>query len=455
MGEQRGVTKDRVDSETLGLIEKKISEIHDDFEANVVGLKVPRELIYAIDLCYHSVDSFIFQGKQVEKGMLEVLIVGDTRTGKSATIKALMNHFQRGDFIQGESCSLAGLLGGVDEGANGNRFVKCGRLPLSHRQLVTIDEANELSEDIVGKMSGVRSSGYFDIIKIVTGRILCRIRLIWIANPRSGRKIGEYAHGVESIPEVVGKPEDIARFDIALIVGRKSIDLESLYMKSRNKKKVPHKYTKALCRDLVMWAWSRTPEQVVIDNDTEDEILQWSKDFSEVYNETIPLVVETEIRIKIARMGVALAARLYSTDETGQNVVVLPEHISAVCWWLHCLYGSDTVAYKQYSEQRRSGNLGPEVAEVCVALGHKGMAAVLNLRIVTKSVLRDIFQNSSAGDVAFSKLLLGRALQHKRSGFTITESFIDKMKQLKGSTSIEAEPSGTRLPGVQKESLFE
>jgi len=429
----------------VSLIESKIKEIHDDFEANVVGIKVPRELIYAIDLCYHSADSFIFQDRLVEKGMLEVLIVGDTRTGKSATIKALMKHYQRGDFIQGESCTLAGLLGGVDESSNGNRFVKCGRLPLSHRQLVTIDEANELHEEIVGKMSGVRSSGHFDIIKIVTGRILCRIRLIWIANPRSGRKVGEYSFGCETIPEVIGKPEDIARFDAALIVGRKSIDIASLYVRSDKKTKVPHHYTKGLCRDLVMWAWSRKPEQVVISRETEDAILSYSQVFSEDFNESIPLVVETEMRIKIARMAIALAARLYSTDEKGEIIIVRPAHVEVVCRWLYDLYESEAVGYLQYSEQRKGGNLGEEVTEVCEALGKKGMLALMNMSIITKGVLKDIFQDPDAGSVAFSKLLLGRAIRNNGRGFRMTESFIEKLKAEKSNPDIQAEPKAKKL----------
>jgi len=438
----------------MNSIESKVKEIHDDFEANVVGIKVPRELIYAIDLAYHSVGSFYFQGALVEKGMLEVLIVGDTRTGKSATVKALMKHFLRGDFIQGESCTLAGLLGGVDEGSNGNRFVKCGRLPLSHKQLVTIDEANELHEEIVGKMSGVRSSGYFDIIKIVTGRILCRIRLIWIANPRSGRKIGEYSFGVESIPEVVGKPEDIARFDLALIVGRKSIDKASLYVRSNEKAKVPHRYTQSLCRDLIMWAWSRKPDQVRISDETEDEILAYSEIFSGEYNETIPLVVETEIRIKIARMAVALAARLYSTDEQGECIIVRPAHVTVVCRWLSALYRSPQIAYKQYSEQRKSGNLGAEVGEVCEAIGKKGMLALLNMKVITKGLMRDIFQDSTAGDVAFSKLLLGRAIRNSGRGFTMSESFIDKLKSEKSNKDIQDNPNAKKMVTVKGE-LFE
>ena len=434
------------------MIASKINEIHDDFECNVIGIKVPRDLIYALDLCYHSVDSFYFQGRLVEKGMIEVLVVGDTRTGKTATIKALMNHFDRGDFIQGESCTLAGLLGGVDEGSNGNRFVKCGRLPLSHRGLVTIDEANELHEEIVGKMSGVRSSGHFDIIKIVTGRILCRIRLIWIANPRSGRKVGEYSFGVESIPEVIGKPEDIARFDCALIVGRKSVDLESLYVRSDLKGKVPHRFTKTVCRDLIMWAWSRKPEQVQIPTETEEEILNFSKLFSETYNETIPLVVETEIRIKIARMSVSLAARLYSTDSEGERIIVRPAHVIAVCAWLKGLYESSEVAYQQYSEQRKTGNLGSEVDEVCSALGRKGMLALLNMRSITKGILRDIFQDNSAGDVAFSKLLLGRAIRNTNRGFHMTESFIEKLREESVGVGVSENPNAKVL--VNKDSLF-
>ena len=423
----------------------KFDEIHQDLEDNVVGITGRSDLMWAIDMCYHSVDRFYFQGRMVEKGMVEILVIGDTRTGKSATVKAMMDHYQRGDFIQGESCTLAGLLGGVDEGGNKNRFVKCGRLPLSHRQLVCIDEANELSEDIVGKMSGVRSSGVFDVVKIVFGRILCRVRMIWIANPRSSKKIGEYSFGVESVPDVIPKPEDIARFDIAVIIGRKDVDRESLYKKTSDKVKCPHRYTSELCHDLIMWAWSRRVDQVDISDESEGRILEWSKMLSEAFDEGIPLIVETEMRIKLARLAVACAARLFSHDGTGEVIVVTPAHVDAVAERLWALYESSSIGYDAWTKQKRSGNLGEEVDDVLLALGRKGMEALLNMKTVSKSILRDLFNDPKAGDLAFQKLMLGKAIMNNGRGFRMTEAMIDKIKVERGSSHYSELPKINRL----------
>jgi len=426
-------------------VKDKFDDIYQDLEDNVVGIKSRRDLMFAIDLSYHSVDRFFFQGRLVEKGMVEVLVVGDTRTGKSATVKAMLGHYQRGDFIQGESCTLAGLLGGVDEGGNKNRFVKCGRLPLSHRQLVCLDEANELDEEILAKMSGVRSSGVFDVVKIVFGRILCRVRMIWIANPRSSKKIGEYSFGVECIPDVIPKPEDIARFDVAIIIGRRDVDYDALYTQSKDKKTVPHKYTTDLCQDLIMWTWSRRPDQVVISEDSEKCILDWSKLFSENFDEGIPLIVETEMRIKLARLSVAVAARVFSHDGDGDKLVVLPEHVDYLCDRLWEIYESRSIGYDAWTKQKRTGNLGAEVDEVLEALGTKGMEALLNMKVVTKTLLRDMFNESKAGDLAFQKLLLGKAIFNYGRGFRMTEAMIDRIKSERNSHRYAENPSARRL----------
>lgn len=427
----------------------KLDEIYKDFEDNVIHIAGRRDLMFAVDMSYHSVDRFYFQDRLIKKGMVEILVVGDTRTGKSHTVEHMMKHYQRGDFIQGESCTLAGLLGGIDEGGNKNRFVKCGRLPLSHRQLVCIDEANELSEDIVGKMSGVRSSGYFDVVKIVFGRILCRTRMIWIANPRTNKKIGEYSFGVESIPDVIPKPEDIARFDIAIIIGRRDVDQASLYEKTSDKIKCPHVFTTDLCHDLVMWAWSRRPDQVIISDKTEERILWASRLLSETFDEGIPLVVETEMRIKVARLSVACAARLFSHDGTGEKVVVEPEHVEMVVERLFEIYESHSVGYDAWTKQKRTGNLGSEIDDVLHALGRKGMEALLNMKSVNKSILRDLFNDPKVGDLAFQKLMLGKAIINNGRGFRMTESMIDRLKTERLSNEYSDSPQVSRLMGGQ------
>ena len=106
-------------------IEKKINEIHTDFEDHVTHIWGRRDLLWALELAYHSVLRFNFENKSLRRGWVEALILGDTRVGKSESVMALINHFKAGEIVSGENLSFAGLVGGVNIVGNRKRKQKC------------------------------------------------------------------------------------------------------------------------------------------------------------------------------------------------------------------------------------------------------------------------------------------------------------------------------------------
>jgi hypothetical protein len=411
-------------------IESKIDEIHEDFEANVIGHKVDRDIMLLVDLAFHSALSFKFQGRLVQKGCVEILIVGDTRTGKSETSKCLIRHYLRGELIDCGNATVAGLFGGVDEVSGKNRFVRAGKLPLRNSELVVLDESNDLPPELIGKLSGVRSSGIYQVVKIVQASIPCRLRLVWIANPRSGDPIAEKNYGVLAIPEVIDKPEDVARFDAAVVISANDVDVDALYVTSTTRKRVPHRYTGERCRSLIDWVWSRSANQIVISPDTEEAILDWSKDFSDKYSGKIPLVVRTEQRIKIARLSVALAARLGSTEEPDcEKIIVRPEHVHYVCRRIQAIYDRNSMGYDGFSRSVDPRKLGPYVDKVLRALGKEGAGALLRMRFVSKSILTDLFSDKDAGNKAWNLLLRSHGVENRTGrGYSMTEPMITRLK---------------------------
>lgn len=410
-------------------VDEKLDEIYADFEANKIRVVNRRDLMWATDMVYHSAKSFIFQDELIEKGVVELLVVGDTRTGKTKTIREMMRHYNMGDYIQGESVSLAGLLGGVDE-SKGQRFVRYGRLPQNHLGLVVIDEANEMSQELMAKMSGVRSTGYYDLVKIVGRKIPCLVRMVWIANTRSQTTLGEYSFGIEAIPDLIGKPEDIARFDICVGIAQRDVDRESLYRMSKDRAKVVHKYEAKRCHNLVLWAWSRKPEDIVINEATEESILDWSRKIADLFDDSIPLVVETEMRVKIARLAVATAARTLSTDGDFTKLFVLPMHVDSACERLCAVYSSQTLAYDEWSRERKGGGLGSEIDLVMRALGVMGMKALLGCSNVTIRDLNVIMRCDKQDSEEIIRLLLyGNAFTSSKNGHRrLSSTMIDQMK---------------------------
>lgn len=359
-------------------IAEKFEEIHNQFVHNITHIYGRNDLLTALDLVYHSALSFNFQGVLVTRGWLELLVIGDTRTGKSETTERLMQYYQLGELVFGENTSFAGLVGGMQQ-TQSRWFITWGKIPLNDRRLVIIDEASGLSEDDISRMSGIRSSGIAEITKIQTERSFARTRLIWLSNPRAGRALRTYSYGAEAIPELIGKVEDIARFDLALSCASEEIPTELINQLSNTRGAVDLTYTGDLCKALILWAWSRKPSDVVFEEDAEGEILSHAIQMGKQYSTRIPLVEPANQRIKLARISVAVAARLYSTDDSGQRVIVTADHVKFARKYLDEIYSKPSLAYAAYSRQEKDAeklalqyvkevedftNLFPDVADI-------------------------------------------------------------------------------------------
>jgi len=285
----------------------------------------------------------------LRRGWAEGFILGDSGQGKTEMSLCLLNHYGVGDRVQGEGSSTAGLIGGLER--LGDRWILVwGRIPQMDRRLLIIDEFSGVSADDVAKLSDIRSTGIAEITKIRTERASARTRLIMMSNTRDGQPLGSYNTGAEALKEVFGHAEDVRRLDFAMCVASNEVDVETLNVSSQ---KSEHIYTTDLCRNLVLWAWSRTADQVIISQGVEDIILKYAAELSERYSAYIPLIEPADTRVKLARLSVACACRCYSADDKG-NVIVKPEHVEFVHGFLRSCYDSPFMAYDLYSERSRS-----------------------------------------------------------------------------------------------------
>jgi len=330
-------------------IDAKLDEIYEDFTYNVTRIYHRQDLLTAIDLSFFSVLEFNFLREYICKGYSEVLVIGDTRCGKTKTIQSIVEHYKAGEFITGENATFSGLVGGMSQ--VGNKWhITWGKLPLNDRKLVVIDEASSLTEETISNMSAIRSSGVAEIIKIQTERTKSRCRIIWLSNPRSGKKLNNYNHGILAVRELIGKVEDIARLDLAISVASDDVDLTSIQTESN--KNIKHKYTGLLNNTLLLWAWSRKKENIIFLPETEDAIIEVANKLSDLYSSAIPLVEPAEQRIKIARLSAAIAVRLFSCDESGENVIIKPEHALFIFEYLKIIYNKKSMAYNLFSSNQ-------------------------------------------------------------------------------------------------------
>lgn len=329
---------------------QKMRDIVNDLEANVTRIYGRAALHMAYDLVWHSVQDFTFKGVDVGKGWLELLVVGDTRTGKSEAAKRLCHHYRAGVLTTCEGATFAGLVGGVQKIAD-VWMVQWGVIPLNDRRLVVLDEAGGLADkNILEQMSSVRSSGLAQINKIQSRETHARTRLIWVMNPTDGNTVESYANGaMDALRGLAKNPEDLARFDFALAVA--SSDVQARAINTRRPPRVRHRYTQKLCSDLVNWVWSRTRDQVRWEKGVENFVLEVAQDLGRRYIAEPPLIQVENVRIKLARLAVAVAGRLFSCDETGELLLVGEEHVEAAEALLDGFYRMPAMGYAEHSDQ--------------------------------------------------------------------------------------------------------
>lgn len=328
----------------------KFNEIHRDLERNVTYIWDRRKVAIAVDLVYHTALSFTFQEQHVKRGWAECLIIGDSGQAKTTLVERLMSHYRAGELLSGESSRRTGLVYSLQQsGAKGTWTLMWGAMPLNDGGLLTVDELSGMSEDDLAKMSDVRSSGIAKATGVVTAETTARTRMIFISNPRNGRQLKAETYGVSSVLKLFGKAEDVRRLDFAVAVASGEVDSAIVNKAVSEMPAVPHIYTSDRCKLRVMWAWSRRPENIIFTPEATTRILECAEKMGHKYSSRIPLVEPADQRLKLARLSVAAAACLFSTDEGGEDVIVKPEHVDFVHNYLESLYDSKALGYDRFS----------------------------------------------------------------------------------------------------------
>ena len=329
-------------------VKEKFAEIHADLERTVTNVWERSDVAIAADLIYHTATSFYFQEQFVKRGWGELLIIGDSGQAKSTLIERLMQHYRLGEMVSGESSRRTGLIYNLQQN-NKRWFLTWGAYPLNDGGLLTVDEMSGLSIEDLALMSDVRSSGIAKVNGVITAETSSRTRAIYISNPRNGKQLNTETYGVEAILKLFGKTEDVRRLDMAMAVASGDVDPTLVNRKISDMAPIKHKYTSDVCNAAVMWAWSRKPDQIKFTDKAVDMILELATEMGRKYNSSIPIVEASDQRLKIARLSIACAARLFSTDN-GENVIVDAEHVKFVVDFMNKIYAQKSLGYEAYSK---------------------------------------------------------------------------------------------------------
>lgn len=287
-----------------------------------------------------------------ERGWINALALGDTETGKSKVAKALQRITNSGVFVNAENCTFAGLVGGAIKMGSGQLMLRWGRIPLSDKQLVVLEELSGLSVEEISNMSDVRSSGIARLDKGgINSQTNSRTRLLCLSNVRAQRKnLSGYLYGILAVQELVGHGEDIARFDLITTLVDNEVDIETI--NSNNFATVANESNLGLelaFKNLVHYIWSLSPDDIKFSERAWEECLEQTKRLSAIYHPAIPVFKGGSGRYKLGRIAAAIACLQFSRRD--EKVQVLRAHVKAAAKLLQFIYDKPSFGYRQWSIQ--------------------------------------------------------------------------------------------------------
>lgn len=421
----------------------KLGSIYQDFACNVTGIFEREGLHLAVDLSFHGPIRIPWEGKR-EKGWCEVLVMGDSGQGKSETAEHLRDHYRLGEMVDCKRATVAGLLGGMKQDSSGPWWITWGVIPLNDRGHVTLEEAKGLSQETLASLTTMRSRGIAEITGIRRERTRARTRLLWITNPRSDRQLNTYTYGVEAIKEFAGNLEDIRRFEFAYLVASGDVSTDILNRSKRTRPNIEHVYTSHLSRKLLLWGWSRKPEDIHVENEAEDSVLSWSKKLSAKYSEAIPLVEAADHRKKLLRLAASLAARTFSCGTSPGQLIIRACHVEYIAWFMDHHYSSNVMGYERFSRHRKAEQELAGEDEIVTLFGTFKhpldlIRGLLSKPIITQRDVRDFAESTDPEADAFIGLLTRKqAISRHTRGYFKKPAFIRLLNRL------ETEPPSSR-----------
>ena len=177
-----------------------------------------------------------------------------------------------------------------------------------------------------------------------------QVRMITLTNTKHVnnqiKPIASYPNGISIVTELVPTAEDIARYDLIVVLGdRGDSNINPLWQPE------PPFDTTAY-RTRIRWVWSRTPDQIIISDAVKQRIIQEANELNREYECHIK-IFGTEAWKKITRLAIAIAGYTVSTDENYENIVVTNSCVTAAVKFLKAIYDNPVFKLKEYVKHER------------------------------------------------------------------------------------------------------
>ncbi len=394
-------------------------------------------LLKLIDFWFNTPLRFNLGNMTDLRAYLDVAIVGESRTGKSTTAQALQKLYGLCTRVplNGHNASIAGIVGGSQKTKNGYQ-TRAGVIPRNHKGGIIFEELVKASTDLLKEITEIRSSGWATITRVSgTINLPAMVRMIALTNTRAQgaipRPITSYPNGIEILLDIIGAPEDVARYDlIGILPGKGAHEIDPFF-----KPETP--YPIEAYRDRIHWIWSRKPEQIIISHDIYTYTIQVANTLNESFNSYIKLF-STETYLKLFRIAIAVAGYTVSTDDSYENIVIKKEHIDYAMNLMIQLYDNDVFRFREFVKaERKFSEVDEEGTKELQRLWQQSQKILLHLENYSKTQAKTLKAVAGIDDTAFNIIMssLTTNLFIRYEGFDIipTERFRKTIKVINKS----------------------
>ncbi|MBP5596753.1 MAG: ATP-binding protein [Pseudobutyrivibrio sp.] len=428
--------------EIPGTIAEKVNTMTEKIKG-ILGYDGINTLIQTVDFAYNTPLQFNFGTFKNVRAYLDTIIVGESRTGKSSTADCLRQLYGLGTFtsLAGNSATIPGLVGGSNKTSTGFQ-TRAGIIPQNHKGLVIFEEFGKSNSSVITELTDIRSSNEVRITRVAgTITMPAMVRMISLTNPKNKngniRSIASYPNGIEVLKDLVETAEDIARYDMIVILpDRGNAQIDPMWSPEEP-------LQEQVYRDKIRWVWSRTPEQIVINRDIQLYIIEITNKLNKEYDSHIK-IFGTEAWKKLSRLAIAVAAYTCSTDDSYENIIVKREHVDYAKHFLVNLYDNPTFGLRRYIQtERQYTEIDDEGIAALQDMYNKEPMLILQLEqysTTSRNILMSVtgMENKDLS-VALSRLTRLRFIQHKGYDIIPTERF------RRGLSTIERNTYAPRL----------
>ncbi len=406
----------------------------------ILGYDGNNMLIKAIDLSYHTALTFNFGTFKNVRGYLDTFIVGESRVGKSSTADALRNTYKIGTFtsLAGNSATIPGLIGGSNK-VNGSYQTRAGVIPQNHKGLIIFEEFGKCNSNIIRDLTDIRSSNEVRIARVSgTVTMPALVRMITLSNVKNTtgqiKPIASYPNGITIITELVGTAEDIARYDMLVVLADKGNNqINPLW-------EPEEPFADEIYQTRLRWVWSRTPEQIIISKDVALYIMDKANALNRTYDCHIKLF-GTETWKKLTRLAIAIAGYTVSTDEEYKYINVAKEHVEYAVEMLVALYDNPTFKLKEYvGHERKYTDIDDDGVAALQDIYNKSPSLVLQLEqtaTTNKNVLGAVTgMNNDALNNALMQMTKALFIRFENHDIIPTERFRKGVARLNRATHV-------------------